>query len=142
MANNPQTPTIILFAKKEIKTVDGRLYCVITDKAGQEHKINDKRQELWGIFNAAIDAEPFLLVYESYNKIQYVADAKPITEDLLKVAIRNLGIKLADMQTEERNRSTALSYAKDMLVGGNIELATLYEQATKNYQFIKGVMQP
>jgi len=80
-----------------------------------------------------------LLLYETYNNIQYIAGAKPITDDLLKVAIQDLGLKMADAQTEERNRSTALSYAKDLAVAKIIDLDKLLTQAETNYQFIKGI---
>ena len=138
MDKNPQKPVIILFAKSEIKVVSGKQFLVITDKAGQPHKISEKRQNLWQMFNNARDAEPFLLIYETYNNTQYVASAKPITDELLKVAITDIGLKLNDAQTEERNRSTSLSYAKDMVIADKIEMDNLYEQAQKNYNFIKG----
>jgi len=68
-----------------------------------------------------------------------VADAKAITDDILKLAIRDMGFKLYNAQNEERNLSTSLSYAKDMLVGGKIEFKDLFAQARKNYEFIKGI---
>jgi len=139
MQKNPQTPKIILFASKDIKIQANRQYLVITDKGGEQHKISDKRQELWGIFNTALDSEPFLLIYETYNNVQYVADAKPITDDLLKIAIRGLGLKLADAQTEERIRSQAIAYAKDLDCANRIEHTELFPEAQKIYEFIKGI---
>lgn len=139
MKPNPQMPIIILFDKTEIQVSSGKQFLVVLDKGGQEHKISEKRQNLWAVFNNARDSEPFLIVYETYNNIQYVADAKPITDDLLKLAIRDMGFKLHNAQNEERNLSTSLSYAKDMLVGDKILLEDLFTQATKNYQFIKGI---
>lgn len=138
MPNNPQKPRIILYHSQEIQNKAGKQYCVITDKAGEKHSISEKRQELWSVFKNARDTEPFMLLYETYNNVQYVAGAKPITDDLLKLAIQDLGLKLADAQTEERNRSTALSYAKDMVVANVIKLDQLIEQAKKHYSFIKG----
>ena len=142
MQKNPQTPKIILFVGKDIKIQSGRQYLVITDKGGDQHKIADKRQELWGIFNTAVDCEPFLLIYETYNNVQYVADAKPITDDLLKIAIRNLGLKLADAQTEERIRSQSVAYAKDLDCAGRINHPELFTEAQKIYGFIKGKTEP
>lgn len=138
MKPNPQTPIIILFDKSEIQVSSGKQFLVVFDKGGQEHKISEKRQNLWAVFNNARDSEPFPIVYETYNNIQYVADAKPITDDLLKLAIRDMGFKLHNAQNEERNLSTSLSYAKDMLVGNKIELDDLFSQAKRNYEFIKG----
>jgi len=139
MNNNPQTPRIILYQSHQTQVKSGKQYCIITDKAGNQHSISEKRQELWQVFKNARDAEPFLLLYETYNNIQYIAGAKPITDDLLKVAIQDLGLKMADAQTEERNRSTALSYAKDLAVAKIIDLDKLLTQAETNYQFIKGI---
>ena len=139
MQTNPQNPIIICYASKELVVQDkGGQYLVITDKGGQKHKISEKRQALWALFNNARDAEPFMLVYETYNNIQYVADARPITDELLKRAVQDIGLKLADAQSEEKNRSTALSYAKDMVVSGAVKLDDLYTRAKANYDFIKG----
>ena len=139
MQTNPQNPIIICYASKELVVQDkGGQYLVITDKGGQKHKINEKHQALWALFNNARDAEPFMLVYETYNNIQYVADARPITDELLKRAVQDIGLKLADAQSEEKNRSTALSYSKDMVVSGAVKLDDLYTRAKANYDFIKG----
>ena len=142
MIKNPRTPKIILFHSKDIRVRGNKSYLVVTDKGGEEHKISDKRQELWGLFNTARDCEPFLLIYETFKDVQYVVDAKPITDEILKVAVRSMGLKLAEGQTEERNRSTALSYAKDMVVGQVISPKELFPQAEKNYRFIKGIAEP
>ena len=139
MKPNPQTPIIILYDKSEIQVSSGKQFLVVFDKGGQEHKISEKRQHLWAVFNNALNSEPFVIVYETYNNIQYVADAKAITEDLLKLAVRDMGFKLHNAQNEERNLSTSLSYAKDMLVGDKIFLKDLFTQARKNYEFIKGI---
>jgi len=139
MQKNPQTPKIILFASKDIKIQASKQYLVITDKGGEQHKIAGKRQHLWDIFNTAVDCEPFLLIYETYNNVQYVADAKPITDDLLKIAIKNLGLKLADAQVEERIRSQSVAYAKDLDCANRIDHSELFDEAQKIYGFIKGI---
>jgi len=139
MKPNPQTPIIILYDKSEIQVSSGKQFLAIFDKGGQEHKISEKRQHLWATFNNARDSEPFVIVYGTFNNVPYVADAKAITDDILKLAIRDMGFKLYNAQNEERNLSTSLSYAKDMLVGGKIEFKDLFAQARKNYEFIKGI---
>lgn len=139
MQKNPQTPKIILFASKDIKIQSGKQYLDILDKGGEHHKIAEKRQPLWGIFATAVDSEPFLLVYETYNNVQYVADAKPIKDDLLKIAIQNQGLKLADAQTEERIRSQSVAYAKDLVCADRINHTELFTEAQKIYEFIKGI---
>lgn len=135
---NPQIPKIVLYHKHEIVIQQGKQYCIVTDKAGTEHKISEKRQGLWGLFDNARDGEPFLFIYETYNNVQYISDAKPITDDLLKVAVSEMATKLANSLTEERNRSTSLSYSKDLVIGGKIEIGELFSQAQKHYEFIKG----
>lgn len=137
MSNNPQTPRIILFDRKEQVVSYGKQYLVITDHSGQETKISEKRQSLWGLFDKAFKNEAFIVIYETYNSIEYVADVQRISDALLQRGIQEIALKLGDQQTEERNRSTSLSYAKDMLVADKINKDELFNQAHDNYIFIK-----
>jgi hypothetical protein len=145
--NNPQKPKIILFDHAE-KTVQsgGIQYLVITDSAGEQHKISEKRQTLWEQFEKATKHEGFVVIYETYNNIEFVADAYTVASKLqdnnLRRAITEVVLSLGDQQTEERNRSTSLSYAKDMLCAGKIEPDALYKTAQDNYIFIKGQWKP
>lgn len=135
---NPQTPRIILVDRTEVHA-DGRgSFLRIYDLAGIQHRIAEKRHTLWPLFQNARRGEPILTIFETYMNTEYIADAKPITDELLKSAVATLGERVADAQANERNRSTALSYAKDMLVGDKICRGDLYDWATKNYNFIKG----
>lgn len=137
---NPQDPVIICFASKEVKVENGTQYLIVTDKGGQKHKISEKRQPLWALFNNPHDGEPFLLVYETYKQAHYVADARPITDELLKRAVENVTIKLHDAQTEERNRSQAIAYAKDLYCAYRLtDLKKMFDTADQIYRFIKGV---
>ena len=137
--NKPQKSAIILFHSKDIGVKSGKQYLTVKDKAGIEHSISEKRQTLWGLFDQAENGEPFLLIYDTYNNIQYISDVRPIKDDLLKLAITDMGLKMADAQTEERNRSTALSYAKDLVIGGVVDIKDIYDRADRNYRFIKGL---
>ena len=140
MSKNPQTPKIILYKSHEIIIQHNKQYCSITDYGGTVHKISDKRQELWGLFINAHDAEPFLLIYETYNNVDYVADAKPITDDLLKIAVRDIGFKLADRQTEERIKSQAIAYSKDLFCASKLNSKPeMFETAKEIANFIKGM---
>jgi hypothetical protein len=105
---------------------------------GERYRIPEKRSQLWEVFNTARRGEPVMLTIEEYNKKQYVSDAKPIADELLKRGIQKLGEKIADKVNEERNRSTALSYSKDLVCAGKVDVTELYTEAEKNYQFIKG----
>ena len=140
MANNPKNPVIILFGSKELVVQNpGGQYLVITDKGGQKHKINEKHQALWQVFANARDAEPFMVVYEMYNGIQYIADVKPITDDLLKLAIQDMGLKLENSQNGERIRSQAVAYAKDAFCAGKCETKeAMFTLATGIVNFIRG----
>lgn len=137
---NPRIPKIILYQSHDIIIQRNRQYCAVTDKGGIVHKISDKRQPLWELFTNAREAEPFLIIYETYNNIEYVADAQPITDELLKVAIRDTALKLADRQTEERVRSQAIAYAKDLCCANRLDKPeNMFDMATQIYNFIKGV---
>jgi len=105
--------------------------------AGNTFRIAEKRSQLWDVFRNAQKAEPILVTFETYMKVEYISDAKSIVDDILKQAVSNLGLKIVDKQNEERNRSTSLSYSKDMLCAGKIEKEKLFEQAQDNYNFIK-----
>lgn len=145
--NNPQKPKIILFASCETTVQSGgKQYLVVTDRSGEQHKISEKRQQLWEQFQKATKDMGFVIVYETYNNIEFVADAYSLASKLddanLRRAVTELVINLGDQQTEERNRSTALSYSKDILCAGKIEKCELYPTAFENYKFIKGQWKP
>ena len=136
---NPQRHDIILVDRTEVGA-DGRgSFLKVYDMAGNNFRIAEKRSALWDVFRNAQKAEPVLVTFETYMKTEYISDAKSIVDDILKQAVSNLGLKVVDKQNEERNRSTSLSYAKDMLCAGKIEMGKLFKQAQDNYQFIKGV---
>jgi hypothetical protein len=115
----------------------GKSVLKITEIGGATYTINEKRQKLWGLFQNARRGEPILTTFDVYNNIEYISDARPITDEILKNAVSKLGEKLADQQTAERLRSQSLSYSKDLVVAGKLSLEDLYEMADKGYRFIK-----
>ena len=135
--NNPQRLKVILFKKKETTVTAGKEYLVITDHEGITHKISEKRRKLWELFDNAQINDVFVLAYESYNNIDYIADVQTIKDAMANRVVQEMALKLGDQQNEERNRSTALSYAKDMLCANIISLDFLYSTAYENYYFIK-----
>lgn len=140
--NNPKYPIIILYHEHSEEIIRSTQYLKIIDKGKQIHRISSKRQQLWDLFYNARDAEPFLLIYEEYQGTRYVADAKAITGDLLKSAMTDMGMKLINTQDEERNRSQALSYAKDVIASGIIKIESyddIFQYADKNHLYIKGL---
>lgn len=115
MNNNPQYPVVVLYDRHERGVVRGKnSYCVVYGCDGSEHSINEKHQSLWGIFTSAEKHHPYIFVYEEYNNIRYIADVKDFQDELEKRAVVTLAEKVADQTMNERNRSTALSYAKDL----------------------------
>ena len=139
MSNNPQTPKIILHDHCEVDA-DGRgsflkEYAV----GGETYRIAEKRAPLWAIFQSARYGEPILATFEEYMNTEYMVKAEQIADEILKKAVYNLGIKLADIQTEERNRSQSIAYTKDMVCADKVELKDMFEWADKIHQFIKGV---
>lgn len=139
MNKNVQNPRIVFFDRTEKTIQAGKQYLVVHDKDGAQHKISEKRQSLWSLFDNAFDFEAYLFIYETYNNIEYVADVQKVVDALMQRAVRDIGVKLADKATEERNRSTALSYSKDLVVAGIIPIEGLFNAATRNWEFIKGV---
>lgn len=136
---NPKRHDIILIDRTEVGA-DGRgSFLKVYDMVGNTFRIAEKRSQLWDVFRNAKKAEPVLVTFETYRNIEYISNAQSIVDDILKQAVSNLGLKVVDKQNEERNRSTSLSYAKDMLCADKIETEKLFEQAQDNYQFIKGV---
>lgn len=138
MPTNPQTPRIILVDRTEIGADRHGSFLKIFALGGETFRIAEKRSKLWDFYRNARYGEPILTLFETYNKIEYIADARPITDELLKRAISHLGEKLANTQTEERNRSTSLSYSKDLVVSGKVDIEDIYSRAENNYRFIKG----
>jgi len=138
MKQNPQTSKIILVDRWEMDAGDRGTFLKVYALGGETYRIPEKRAKLWEVFKSARHAEPILTIFETYLKNEYIVDARPITDEILKRAVTHLGEKIADAQTEEKNRSTALSYSKDLVIGKAIDLAELYTYAEKNYKFIKG----
>ncbi len=138
MKPNPQKGKIILVDHTEM-AADGRgAYLKIFDAGGETYRIAEKRSNLWDIFKNARHLEPVLTIFETYNDIEYIANARPITDDILKGALIDLGHKIADKASIERNKSTSLSYAKDLVIGKVIDLDKMFDQAQDNYEFIMG----
>jgi len=138
--NNPQKIKVILFKDKNKTVQSGKEYLVITDREGVEHKISEKRSNLWELFDNASINEAFVLIYESYNKIDYIADVQTIKEaarPILERAIKESALKMGDQQTEERNRSQAIAYSKDIVCSGKLSIDDMFTKASDIYGFIK-----
>lgn len=133
---NPQKGKIILVDHTEVDSNGRGSYLKIYDMGGEIYRIAEKRSNLWDMFKNTRKAEPILTIFETYNNVEYIANARRITDDILRGAITTLGERATDRATNERNRSTSLSYAKDLVIGDKIPLEDMLEQAQKNYMFI------
>lgn len=136
---NPQKQDIILVDKTEVDTDRYGSYLKIYDMVGNTFRLAEKRSNLWDIFRNARKAEPILTTFETYKNKEYIADARSITDEILKQAVQNQGMKLVDAQNEERTRSQAISYSKDLCCAGKIEIDSLFDKAREIYIFIKGL---
>lgn len=139
MKQNPQTQKIILVDRCEMDADGHGAFLKVFALGGETYRIPEKRSALWETFKSALYAEPLVATFETYMNIEYIVDAKPIADEITKLAVKNLASRIADAQTEDRNRSTGLSYAKDMVCATVITLDNLFEYAQENYEFIKGV---
>lgn len=146
---NKQIPVIVLYASHERGVVEHNTqYLVVHDADGTIHKISEKRQDLWELFNGATTNHAYIFVYEEFTPndsktpIRYVADVRDIVDPINQIAVSNMALKLADRAGDERNRSTALSYAKDLECADKITAAERYQTAWDNFLFIKGEWKP
>lgn len=157
---NPQEPVICLLDRTETTVDFGKQYMNIIGLDGATHKVSEKRQDVWGKVKNLPRYTALLIIYESFTKadnktgkpttIDYVADVQLIADKLTEKAVSKLAQKLIDGANEDRNRSTALSYAKDLITSADFfkgvdaldiltPLKVMYEIAQRNYAFIKGV---
>lgn len=139
MSKNPQTPKIILVDRTEVDADDRGGFLRIFAIGGETYRVPEKRAPLWAIFQSAKYGEPLLVIFEEYMNNEYIVKAEQIADQILKKAVANLGMKFADIQTEERNRSQSAAYTKDLIVGGKVNLDDFESCADRIYRFIKGV---
>lgn len=136
---NPQKGEIILVDRTEVSTDQYGSFLKIYDPTGNTYRIPEKRSALWDTFRNALKNEPILTIFETYRNNDYIVDARLIKEEILQSAVRNQGLKLSDQQTEERNRSQAIAYAKDLCCSDKVEFKKLFSTAKDIYDFIKGL---
>lgn len=140
MAEKQPEGKIILVDKAEVSADSYGSFLKIYALGGETFRIADKRAKLWAVFQGARRGEPILAIMQTYNNQEYIANARAITDEILNKGIQKLGERIADQANEEKNRSTSLSYSKDLTCAGKVDLSELYNVAQDNYNFIKGIM--
>lgn len=141
MATQIQNPVIVLYDHHEKKIEHGKEYLHVFNYDGTVHKISEVRRALWDLFDDAVKNKPYIFVYQEVSKegrkIPYVADVKLLADELTARAVKDLGIKLADQATEERNRSQSYSYTKDLICAGKLDISEEFTHSVLVWQFIK-----
>lgn len=148
MTDNVKSYEVILLDHYEQDADKNGAYLSLFNVDGKSYRIGEKRQHLWGIKNLP-QFTPIILTFETYQKngetISFVSDAKKLeSDDISKSAIQGTLKRLLMSSENDRYRSQALAYAKDIEVAyinssdktGNSE--DILDRATTFFYFIKG----
>ncbi len=130
---------------------------VVTDKAGNDHKIGNKRAVL---FDQFIPGRATEVGYATYMNRDYIATAKlvdigsqPVTRKTMpatkqtetppeSTTLAEEAVKLGATRIptgDDRIRSMAISYAKDLVVAGKIELKDIKACADRFVAYILNI---
>ena len=118
---------IIVVEKSEILQGAKGDYLKVTDKEGKSQNIFD--QALWNLFGDGLAVK---LTLEKQGRWWNVTGAEAVKDVLAKKAVEKVG----DNQITEKNKSVALSYSKDLVVAGKIELRDITSYADKFLAYI------
>jgi hypothetical protein len=123
--------TWLLFDRKELGENQYGKYLLVHDMDKSKHFISDTK--LWEVFETATQGQPFLLTIEG-KKVTAVQDVK---NEILRTATVKIIRKLIELDEGSRLRSQAVSYSKDLVCAGKVELDKLLENAWVLTNFIK-----
>jgi hypothetical protein len=122
---------------------------VITDKAGQEHKVNQKHKTLFSIFADGMAVE---VGYGSYMNKEYIHTAKQVKDGLPPPQKplppppsiqQQAPVYQAPVYSDTtKNRSMAFSYSKDLVTSGKIEIVDIYNCSHDIELYLKGEYTP
>ncbi len=152
MTDNPKTYEVILLDHAEPKHDQSGEYLAVYNLNGIGHKVNVNHQNLWGVFLNSPEGTPILLTFESFTPensktpITYISNAQVADFDAFwKAGIQSTLKRLLTAQDDDRMRSQALSYAKDLAVAQITVTAPsipdsdkIVKLATTFFYFIKG----
>jgi hypothetical protein len=123
--------TWLLFDRKELGENQYGKYLLVHDMDKSKHFIDNTK--LWEVFETATQGQPFLLTIEG-KKVTAVQDVK---NEILRTATVKVIRKLIELDEGSRLRSQAVSYSKDLVCAGKVELDKLLENAWVLTNFIK-----
>lgn len=102
----------------------------VTDNLGNEYKIGGKRSQLFEVF---VQGRAVKITWDNYMNKDYISDAEPFNPETEGTTAGGIEVASATApkptpkatekpagQSELKNRSFAVSYAKDLVVAGVI----------------------
>ncbi len=144
MSENPKSYEVILLDHAEPKHDVSGEYLSAFNLDGANYKINSKRQELWGVFTNSPKGTPILLTLESFHPddrpketITFVSNAQVANFDAFwKAGIQTTLKRLLTSADDDRIRSQALSYAKDIWVAKIADKAEKLKETEGSFQIV------
>lgn len=114
--------------------VIGRL---VTDKAGNQLKVKKGKggvaEKKWQQLDEGID-KAFSFKMGTYKDHPFVEDFEEVKDVFVAEAAKKVG----DNQITSKNRAVALSYSKDLVVAGKIDIAQIILYANRFYRYMVG----
>ncbi len=135
--------TTVIQVKSTTKDTYGNL--IVTPEVGEDFKIAAKREFLFEVFQ---EGRAVKLGWAEYMHRKYIAraelfDGKPPTEKQVEpitagVEIKQIQQTIKATIADNKNRSFALAYAKDLAVAGKIEINKIGEYARIFEKYLNG----
>jgi len=124
---------IVVDKADQVQTKTGKTYLSVVDKAGKKYSCWDT--ELWNIIekDRAVEVE-----VEKKGNFANIVSAKSVADQLPEVvneAVKE-GAEVTSV-TNVKNRAVSISYAKDLVCAGKIELNQLKTYADKFLAYIE-----
>lgn len=144
--SNQKTSEVILFDRYDVTVQNKTQYFTVYAIGGKTYNINVKYESACQVIKQAVKNDPIWLIFDSFTpqgenrEVKYISDAQLVTfEAIHKAGLQTTLNKLLVASEDERNRSQAISYSKDLIVAERMELKDLFDKATDIFAFIKGV---
>ena len=130
------TPEYIVIDKVEDATTqDSKPYKLVTAKDGEQYKFKIGRGECirnkWHLLE---EGKALKLKWEQFKGYDFIADFELVENVFEQEAVA----KTQERGVDTRNKSMALSYAKDLIVAGKIDISEIAEYAEMFYLYMVG----